>query len=428
MDIINNLLVPSMWPSGVWESIIKWFAGVGSIGLAIILMTICIKILMFPLDFWQKKVSRQMTANQAIMKPELDEIQAKYGKNPQVMQQKQQEVYRKYNAQKNMSGGCVAMLVYMIVTMAIFFTLFAGLRNISTSQINYEYYTLEQTYVVSYNEAITNGQTTEEAVITAQNEVATKYDEIREGFLSIKNIWRPDNWSSVFPSSSEFVKSTNIVFKIYEYQTSSGTIKYIYLSTNANKLTDANNVSYIEPYTDLDGNAYLVKNTGDGAINPTTIEIGGITYNVIYPEIDEKHTNYVDATANGAKTKFLTDFETVTAGIQSNYKGQWNGFLILVILAGAITFLSSWFSTLGLKTRDAKGNEIKGARPKPTMGIILAMVMVFFTISYTSAFAIYIITNSLVAMLLNFITNLILNKLEERKNKNDSAAADYVRK
>ena len=57
MDIINNLLAPQMWPSGFWESIIKWFAGVGSIAVAIILLTICIKLVLFPLDFWQKRVS-----------------------------------------------------------------------------------------------------------------------------------------------------------------------------------------------------------------------------------------------------------------------------------------------------------------------------------------------------------------------------------
>ena len=98
------------------------------------------------------------------------------------------------------------------------------------------------------------------------------------------------------------------------------------------------------------------------------------------------------------------------------------------MLAGAVTFLSSYLSTLGLKTKDKKGNVVKGAKPKPTMGIILALVMVFFTISYTSAFAIYIITNSIMAMLLNFLTNVILNKLEERKEKKETPVADYIRR
>ena len=75
MDFINNLLVPLSWPAkGLWENIIKWFAGVGNFGVAIILLTLCLKLLLLPLDFWNKSVSRKMTANNALMQPELEEI------------------------------------------------------------------------------------------------------------------------------------------------------------------------------------------------------------------------------------------------------------------------------------------------------------------------------------------------------------------
>ena len=102
--------------------------------------------------------------------------------------------------------------------------------------------------------------------------------------------------------------------------------------------------------------------------------------------------------------------------------------MILVALAGIITFLSSFLSTLGVKTKDSKGNEIKGARPKPIMGIVLSLVMVFFTISYTSAFAIYIITNSLLSTLFTFLMNLLLNKIEQKKNSDNVQVAKYVRR
>ena len=426
MDIINNLLAPQMWPSGFWESIIKWFAGVGSIAVAIILLTICIKLVLFPLDFWQKRVSRKMTENQAIMKPELDEIQQKYGKNPQLMQQKQQEVYRKYNAQKSMSGGCVAMLVYMILTMVIFFTLFGGLRNISQSQINYEYYTLEQEYRLAYQE----NQTDANVVEISQNRVLEKYDNIRQGFMSIKNIWRPDNWSTVFPKSDEFLKSSGMAFKVYQYETGDATIKYIYNTKTAETKVDANEKNYVEPYVDLQGNIYLVKNTADGATNPTVVTIGDTTYNAIYPEVTEQVKDYTDITVLTAKNSFVADYDTITAKINEKYDGQWNGYLILIILSGVITFLSSWFANVGLKAKDQDGNIVKPAKPKPTTGIILAVVMIFFTFSYTSAFAIYIIVNSLISMLLNYLTNIILNKVESKKQKKEKEAvlAEYVRK
>ena len=423
MGFIKNLLAPLSWPaSGAWERIIKWFAGVGNFGLAVMLLTLCLKVVLLPLDFWQKSVTRKMTANNALMQPELDEIKRKYGNNQQLLQQKQAEVYRKYNGKKGVQSSCLAMLVYMVVTMVVFFTLFAGLGNISRTRINYEYYQIEQEYRLAFDETGSEEQ--------AQERAQKKYDQIRESFLSIKNIWRPDNWSSVFPSGSEFIKNTNTNFNVYEYKVGENTYNYIYLSTNSNVSKDASDVSYVEPYVDLNGNIYLVKNTADGADNPVTLEINGTTYNCLYGTVDETFKTEKNATIGLAKTQFQADFKVVTAGINEKYKGQWNGYLVLVILAGAVTFLSSWLSTLGVKTKDDKGNEVKGAKPKPVMGIILSVVMIFFTISYTSAFAIYIITNSLLSTLFTFLMNLVLNKFENKKNKKEKevSTADYVRK
>lgn len=438
MDIMKNMLMVSEWATGFWPNIIKWFAGVGSIAFGVILLTIVLKTILFPLDFWQKMSSRKMTAQQALMKPELDEIQAKYKDNPEMLKAKQQEIYRKYNTTKSTSTGCIGMLVYMAVTMLIFFTLFSGLTNISRTKINYEYYQLQQTYNATYAEAIVNGQTDEEAVNAAQAEVVVKYEEIKESFLSIKNVWRPDNWSTVFPDGEQFIKSTNTRFGAYEYVIVESEnpeevqkIKYVFLSTNEAKLVDANQKEYIEPYVDMQGNIYLLK--GEGLSEPTTVVIGDKTYdNIVYAETSEQYKTYEEATVNLVKTTFVNDYNKVTSGITEKYKGQWNGYLILVILAGTITFLSSWFSTLGVKTKDKDGNIVKGAKPKPLTGIILAGVMVFFTISYTSVFALYIITNSAISMLYNYFTNLILNKIESKpktkKGKKEVVVADYVRK
>ena len=341
----------------------------------------------------------------------------------------------------------------------------------------------------------------------AQNAVVEKYEKIREGFLSIKNIWRPDNWSTVFPNSSNFISSTGTTFKTYKFEAEN--ITYIYLSTNSNLLTDENSNKYIEPYVDLQGNIYAVFDVSDSASNPTTITFGGTTYNVVYSNIfdvefnteanisyyylvskktsaykkgdeilinpyvkdltiyaientDPEAENPTSVSINGktytvdytqtmedlialfnqkeqtdeytknsltlASEAFTKDFATITKGINEKYKGQWNGYAILIILAMAITFLSSYFSQAGIRAKDAKGNVLKKQKPKPTMGIIMAFIMLFFTMSYTSAFALYIVTNSATSILLTYLTNVILNKIEDKKDKKNTVVADYVRK
>ena len=521
MDIVKLLLAPVEWPtSGLWEAIIKWFAGVGNIGLAIILLTLCLKVVLLPLDFWQRLVTRKMTQQQSVMAPEMEEVKRKYANNTAMLQQKQAEIYKKYNM--NPANSCLSMLVYMVVTMVVFFTLFSGLGNISRSKINYEYYQLQTTYVTQYNlnKNATDFDTTkfesaeQYATSVAQNAVVKKYDEIRQGFLTIKNIWRPDNWSSVFPKGGEFLSSTGASFKEYTYsfvpagEDETQTITYIYLSTNSAELTDQLGNKYVEPYTDLSNNIYAIKNADSSASNPTTIVIGDKTYNVVYAQVfntfensglnltyyylsTEKSSTYKDgentfvmpyaknntifalhssapesdpqqvtingktysvdytktattlfnefapadqktalknSTTNLARLQFIDDFEVVTSAINTKYDGQWNGYLVLIILAGLITYLSSLLSTAGVKTRDNKGNVIKGAKPNSTMGIVMAVVMIMFTLNYTSAFAIYIITNSLISMLFTFLINLVINKIEDKKYKTDVKIADYVRR
>ena len=507
MDFISGILAPVQWTNGFWESVIRWFAGVGNIGVAIILLTLCLKIILLPLDFWQKMVSRKMTAQQAVMQPELEEIKLKYGNNQALFQQKQSELYKKYNV--NPGNSCLAMLVYMIVTMVVFFTLFSGLGKISRTQINYEYYQIQQAYVQAYNDNIADP----DVVSISQVAAAEKYEEIKQGFLTIKNIWRPDNSSSVFPKSEDFLKSTGTKFGVFNYETAN--ISYIYLTTNGQEYEDTNGKKYVEPYVDLNGNVYVIYDLSDTATNPASFTInasdGDITYNnLVYSTIFETYTNtdlnityyvltsnndqkytkdensYVKPYANKenkifasagtdaevvidgvtytvdySKTEaqlladfvaeneltveqqqklhennagyaaidaFEQDYDLVTAVIQQKYANQWNGFMVLVALAGIITFLSSYLANAGVRTKDQKGNKIKAAKPKPTMGIIMAIVMIFFTFSYTSAFAIYIVANSAISMLLAYLSNLLLNKIEVKKESKSNKVADYVRK
>ena len=92
--------------------------GVPSYGLAIILLTIIIKILVYPLT---KKQLQSMKAMQKIQ-PEMQKLQKKYKDNPQMMQKKLMELYQKEGA--NPMSGCLPMLIQMPILMAMYYTLF----------------------------------------------------------------------------------------------------------------------------------------------------------------------------------------------------------------------------------------------------------------------------------------------------------------
>ena len=93
--------------------------GIGNVGLSIILFTIIIYLLLFPLTYKQQKFSKLSQK----MQPELNAINKKYqGKKDQAsmmaMQEETQAVYEKYGV--SMMGSCVQMLVQMPLLFALY--------------------------------------------------------------------------------------------------------------------------------------------------------------------------------------------------------------------------------------------------------------------------------------------------------------------
>lgn len=93
-------------------------AGFGSYGLAIILLTVFMKILLYPLTVKQLK---SMKAMQQIQ-PKMQRLQEKYKDNPQLLQQKMMKLYQ--DAGVNPMAGCLPILAQMPILMAMYYTLF----------------------------------------------------------------------------------------------------------------------------------------------------------------------------------------------------------------------------------------------------------------------------------------------------------------
>lgn len=93
--------------------------GVGSYGLAIIILTVIIKILLYPLT---RKQIESMRGMQEIA-PKLKKLQEKHKDNPQLLQQKMMQLYQE--AGVNPLAGCLPMLIQMPILMAMYYTFFS---------------------------------------------------------------------------------------------------------------------------------------------------------------------------------------------------------------------------------------------------------------------------------------------------------------
>ena len=92
--------------------------GFGSYGAAIILLTIVVKMCLYPLTVKQIKSMKAMQE----LSPKMKKLQEKYKDNPQVMQQKVGALYKE--AGVNPLAGCLPLLIQMPILMGMYYALY----------------------------------------------------------------------------------------------------------------------------------------------------------------------------------------------------------------------------------------------------------------------------------------------------------------
>lgn len=91
-----------------------FYGWVGNYGIAIIMLTVLVRTCIFPIS---RKQAQSMAKMQEL-KPELDKIKEKYGKDPQKQSQAMQDLYRKYNI--NPLSGCLPMFIQLPVFVGLY--------------------------------------------------------------------------------------------------------------------------------------------------------------------------------------------------------------------------------------------------------------------------------------------------------------------
>ena len=89
----------------------------GSYGLGIILLTVIVRMAMWPLSFSQQKSMKTMQT----MQPKMKAIQERYKNDPQMMQKKMMEFYK--DNKFNPMAGCFPLLIQMPIFILLYSTL-----------------------------------------------------------------------------------------------------------------------------------------------------------------------------------------------------------------------------------------------------------------------------------------------------------------
>lgn len=342
VNVVNFVLREAIVePSGLWFNLFNWFESwIGNYGWTILLFTVFVKLIVLPLEFYNKYLSRKNNFIQKRLSGQVAKINAKYKNNRDAANQAVSALYKREGY--SMVGTCVFTLLNLVLTLVVFISFFNTLRDISAYKMLDQYRELEYTYTMTLEES---GSTE-----LAENAVMVQYEEIsgKSKWLWVENVWAKDSYVSIVPEYSALNKAA----------------------------TSANNKEY-RKYFDETSELYISEES----------------YNAVMAKL-------------------------------INSKEGWNGYFILAILAGALSFLSQYLSELQNKSKKGKmlkqqsEQEIQMQKTMGFMRIMLPAMMVIFALTNSASFGIYLIASSLIGIVTNFGSSFFVNKLtrgEEEK-------------
>lgn len=444
-------------PTGVWQTIIKAFeAGVGSYILAVVLITLIIRLIWAPLDTINKKLNKKNARIQAKMQPELEKIKAKYGADKNLLNRKTQEVYKRYNF--SMTGSCLFMILFLALNLLIFFSLFAGLNSMADYKISQEYDYLKYNYANVLN--LTDQQYNEQNTAFFEQYETLTFEVIdnkivaknAEGEIITQTEYKTD---FSYPTDEDQVDGEGNVILDENGQP----LKVVVSSDEA--IYDLV-TKFVSPQPQTNENGEVVTGENGETIYEEKyvgdeILIGEVTYKqaidsyvtryivTCYENRPEKSSflwieNYWIADSPFKNSIFTYDefvgeigsnnvseyeqviYNSFMTNLDSQV-GRVNGYLILAILSVGISFLSIF---LGNLTGKKKGEKTKQPTGGKVMMIVLPIIMGIFAIFYNSVFAIYLVVGQAINAALAPLENLIINKWDEHDEKKQQEKQNSV--
>jgi YidC/Oxa1 family membrane protein insertase len=100
---------------GLLEQALIWFSSLtGNVALGIVIFTIIARLVILPLTLTSIRSSRRMQE----LQPMIKELQRKYGKEPQKLQEETLKLYREYKI--NPVGGCLPLLLQLPIFFGVY--------------------------------------------------------------------------------------------------------------------------------------------------------------------------------------------------------------------------------------------------------------------------------------------------------------------
>lgn len=348
--------------------------GVASFGWTVVLFTVILRLILSPLDIWQKVISRRNNKAMERMKPQLEALQARYADDKQRLQQEQMALYKK---EKYSTMG---MCLPTIVTFVVFFVVFAGFRQMVGYQFAKDYKECVKAYNTSIAEQI------------EANKDADYIVDNGDGKWDIDDVAKTESGADFYAAAKK--NAQHAVYNVYYFEDQVTIRSFLWIK---NIFVSDNWAQAVPDFATVTGQKGMA-----------TSKLTGIT-------IDEYNDVMADVLGTGGYGK----------------DGKWNGLLILPILSIALSFLSTKLLSGSqaqppAPPQDAQGEGAEKAKSQQQtmkmMQYVMPIMMGVFALFYSGAFALYMFTSSLCAILFQLTFNLIA-KLVDKSREGASGVA-----
>ena len=388
MAVMTNILLSAELTNWIGKLLHLLFQYVGNFGWTVVIFSIVLKLVLSPLDIWQRISTRKQQKKMEALKPKLDKLEKQYRNNPDLLRQKQYEAQRE--AHINVFSSCLPL----IVTMVVFFVVFGGFRALVTYENECIVEKLDEQYVSFILDYNYENKISVDATLTQEEknyitENRSNYDIMKAfcdehykdnliGFVEYNELKEidPDN----------FAKLETVLQEEYDRQLEK--VSWLWIKNVFKSDTGA---SIIPDYKSFNSS---------GA--------GGIGANSEKLDIHTDYTNLVQPALNKYAKSGTWDFK------------NWNGYFILPILSLVTSFLYTALSQKITPTQQMGTKEQAEQQQKTMkmMNYMMPIMLAVFAVMYSAAFAIYYFMSNILSTILTLSITLIMNAIEKRKEAN----------
>lgn len=403
MAILNSLipiftsaaaLAPTVIaPDKMWHLLIlNAFSFIADYGWRIVVFTLLLKLVLSPLDFYQRF---KMNKNRKIterLKPTMEKLQKQYGNDKQKFSQMQMELNRKEGY--SYFSSCLPM----ILTMVVFITLWLSMQTIAQYMSFREYVSMYDEYTYVYEQINPDESKPAEPceIICADVVYQMYYYGLDESYVDELKTHKYEK-KAVTDAGEEYVAAT------YNFAD--------YIPSDLKLLPEGT-----ESIAKVQASFLWIQNIwaadvpwGDKAI---------LNYDAFKTSIRDYANSWKSGLDDAAQANIMSDVaygKVMFKLLNDNGHSRTNGYLVLPILVVLLSFGTQLLSSYQQKKAGQVDNKGGMATSMKVMMFIMPAMMAYFSIQYASIFTLYMVTNSATSLIFNVLFTGVIRLLDKRK-------------